>query len=109
MEKFEILLYSTPEGNANIDVFFEDDTFWLSQKRMAGVFNVDVRTINEHLKNIFSTNELQEDPTIRKFRIVEISVNSSSLYIVFICSFIVLVSLSKSSAICFWVSQIVSF
>lgn len=71
MEKFEILLYSTPEGNANIEVFFEDDTFWLSQKRMAGVFNVDVRTINEHLKNIFSTNELQEDPTIRKFRIVQ--------------------------------------
>jgi hypothetical protein len=38
MEKFEILLYSTPEGKATIEVFFEDETFWLSQKKMGSCF-----------------------------------------------------------------------
>jgi hypothetical protein len=71
MEKFEILLYTAPEGNASIEVFFENETFWLSQKKMADLFNVDVRTINEHLKNIYNTDELDEGATIRKFRIVQ--------------------------------------
>jgi hypothetical protein len=71
MEKFEILLYVTPEGKTEIEVFFENETFWLSQKKLAELFNVDVRTINEHLKNIFSTGELEQGPTIRKFRIVQ--------------------------------------
>jgi hypothetical protein len=71
MEKFEIILYTTPEGKATIDVFFENETFWLSQKKMADLFNVDVRTINEHLKNIYSTGELEQAATIRKFRIVQ--------------------------------------
>ncbi|HET6245894.1 MAG: virulence RhuM family protein [Bacteroidetes bacterium] len=69
MEKFEILLYSTAEGDGHIEVFFENETFWLSQKKMAELFNVDVRTINEHLQNIFKSNELEEDSVIRKFRI----------------------------------------
>lgn len=71
MEKFEILLYATPEGKASIEVFFENETFWLSQKKMAELFNVDVRTVNEHLQNIFKTNELEESSTIRNFRIVQ--------------------------------------
>jgi hypothetical protein len=71
MEKFEILLYTAPEGNASIEVFFENETFWLSQKKMADLFNVDVRTINEHLKNIYNSGELVTDATIRKFRIVQ--------------------------------------
>lgn len=69
MEKFEILLYATPEGKATIEVFFENETFWLSQKKMAELFNVDIRTINEHLQNIFKTNELDKDSVIRNFRI----------------------------------------
>jgi hypothetical protein len=69
MEKFEILLYSTPEGKATIEVFFENETFWLSQKKMAELFNVEVNTINYHLKEIFKSAELQEDSVIRKFRI----------------------------------------
>jgi hypothetical protein len=71
MEKFEILLYSVPEEKVKIEVFFEAETFWLSQKKMAELFNVDVRTVNEHLQNIFTTNELQKETTIRKFRIVQ--------------------------------------
>lgn len=69
MEKFEILLYSVPEEKAHIEVFYEQETFWLSQKRMAELFNVDVRTINEHLQNIFKTNELEKDSVVRNFRI----------------------------------------
>jgi hypothetical protein len=69
MEKFEILLYSVPEGKAMIEVFFEEETFWLSQKKMAELFNVSVPTINEHLQNIFSTNELDKNSVIRNFRI----------------------------------------
>jgi hypothetical protein len=69
MEKFEILLYSTPEGKATVEVFFEQETFWLSQKKMAELFNVDVRTINEHLQNIFNSNELEKNAVIRNFRI----------------------------------------
>jgi hypothetical protein len=69
MEKFEILLYSVPEGKATIEVFFEQETFWLSQKKMAELFNVSLPTINEHLQNIFTTNELNKDSVIRNFRI----------------------------------------
>ena len=71
MEPLEIILYTTPERKALIEVFFEQETFWLSQKKMAELFAVDVRTINEHLQNIFKTNELGKEATIRKFRIVQ--------------------------------------
>jgi hypothetical protein len=71
MEKFEILFYASAEGNSHIEVFFKAETFWLSQKKMAELFDVDVRTISEHLKNIFSSEELVEAATIRNFRIVQ--------------------------------------
>lgn len=71
MEKFEILLYATPEGQATIEVFFEQETFWLSQKKMAELFGVEVNTINYHLKEIFNSGELEAGATIRKFRIVQ--------------------------------------
>jgi len=69
MENNQIIFYSTPQGKIKVEVMFEDETFWLSQKRMAALFGVDVRTINEHLKNIFKTGELSEDSVIRNFRI----------------------------------------
>ncbi|PUZ27281.1 Uncharacterized conserved protein [Chitinophaga costaii] len=67
----EIIFYTSPEGDIKIEVFFNDETFWLSQKKMAEVFGVDVRTINEHLQNIYNTGELQREATIRKIRIVQ--------------------------------------
>ncbi len=70
-ENSQLIFYSTPKGSVKVEVFFEDETFWLSQKRMAELFGVDVRTVNEHLKNIFSSGELTENSTIRKFRIVQ--------------------------------------
>ncbi|MDR3610877.1 MAG: virulence RhuM family protein [Ignavibacteriaceae bacterium] len=69
MQTFEVLLYSTPENKTKIEVFFEGDTFWLSQKKISELFNVDVRTVSEHLLNIFKTSELDENSVIRKFRI----------------------------------------
>ncbi|NUN08651.1 MAG: virulence RhuM family protein [Ignavibacteriaceae bacterium] len=71
MQTFEILLYSTPESNATVEVYYEGETFWLSQKKMAELFNVDVRTVNDHLEVIFNSGELQAASTIRKFRIVQ--------------------------------------
>jgi hypothetical protein len=67
----EILFYNTPSGDVKVEVIYNDETFWLTQKRMAELFGVDVRTVNEHLQNIFNTNELLKEATIRKFRIVQ--------------------------------------
>lgn len=66
-----IILYSTPDGHVNVQVRFEDGTFWLTQKRMADLFGVKVNTINYHLKEIFKSQELEEGATIRKIRIVQ--------------------------------------
>jgi hypothetical protein len=65
----EILLYSTIEGKVKIEVFFENETFWLSQKRMAELFGVEIPTINYHLKEIFKSGELDENSVIRKILI----------------------------------------
>ena len=66
-----IILYTTPDGNVNVQVQLEDGTFWLTQKRMAELFGVETNTINYHLKEIFKSGELQEVATIRKIRIVQ--------------------------------------
>lgn len=66
-----LVLYTSDNGDVSIQVRYEDGTFWLTQKRMAELFNVSVSTINEHLKSIFNTGELSEEATIRKFRIVQ--------------------------------------
>ena len=66
MDNSQLIFYATPPGN--VKVIFEEETFWLSQKRMAELFGVDVRTVNEHLKNIFKSGELAENSVIRNFR-----------------------------------------
>ena len=63
-----LLPYQISEDES-VDLSFVDDTIWITQKGMARLFDVDVRTINEHLKNIIDTNELDGDSVIRKFRI----------------------------------------
>ncbi|MES2241195.1 MAG: virulence RhuM family protein [Bacteroidota bacterium] len=67
-----ILLYQTSETNINVEVTFLDENFWLSQKAMGKLFEVDTRTINEHLQNIFNSIELEKKSTNRKIRIVQI-------------------------------------
>jgi hypothetical protein len=65
----EILIYQTEDGRTRIRVRLEDETVWLSQKLMAELFQKDVRTINEHIRNIFDEGELSPESVIRKFRI----------------------------------------
>ena len=55
----------------SIEMHYEDGNIWLTQKMMATLYDVDVRTINEHIKKIYSDSELEEDATIRNFRIVQ--------------------------------------
>ena len=66
-----ILLYKTAQGEARIEVIFNSETFWMSQKRMADLFGVDVRTVNYHLGQIYETGELTKEATIRKIGIVQ--------------------------------------
>ena len=66
----QFLLYTAPDGAVKVEVFFKDETVWLTQSLMAELFQKDVRTINEHLVNIFDGGELSREATIRKFRIV---------------------------------------
>ena len=60
---------STGDSDESIEMRYEDENIWLTQKMMAVLYDVSVPTINEHIKNIFSDSELQEDAVIRKFRI----------------------------------------
>ena len=59
--KSQFLLYTSPKGKVKVDVIFQDESIWLSQKKMAGLFGVDRSVITKHLKNIFSEVELVED------------------------------------------------
>ena len=69
----EYLTYVASVGNQqdSIEMCYEDENIWLTQKMMATLYDVDVRTINEHIKKIYSDSELEEDSTIRNFRIVQ--------------------------------------
>ena len=66
----DLILYQTEDGRTRIQCRFENETVWLSQALIAELFQKDVRTINEHLLNIFEEGELRREATIRKFRIV---------------------------------------
>ena len=66
----EFILYQTEDGRTRIQCRFENETLWLSQVLIAELFQKDVRTINEHMVNIFEEGELHREATIRKFRIV---------------------------------------
>src|SRR5438034_541588 len=70
--KGDIILYTAPDGAARVEVYFEDETFWLTQRRLAELFGVSIPTINEHLTAIFESGELDRGATIRKFRRVQI-------------------------------------
>ncbi len=66
----EFLLYQTEAAGTRVQVRLQGNTLWLTQKQIAELFEKDVRTISEHLKNIYEEGELDQDSTIRKFRIV---------------------------------------
>lgn len=67
----EFLLVTTRVDETNREAVYEDETIWLSQRLTAELFGVDVRTVNEHLRNVFASGELDEEATIRNFRIAQ--------------------------------------
>jgi hypothetical protein len=70
-KKSQIIIYKDKNNNIKIDVRFDGDTVWLTQKMMSVLFDVSVPTINEHIKNIINDLETNDISTIRKFRIVQ--------------------------------------
>ena len=71
MKNKQIEIFQSEDGQTQVEVCFEQDTLWFSQAQMAELFDKDVRTINEHVKNIYSEQELEpSEATIRKLRIV---------------------------------------
>ena len=60
MENNQIIFYSTPQGNVKVEVVYEGETFWLSQKKMAELFGVESNTITYHLKEIYLSGELEQ-------------------------------------------------
>jgi len=67
----EVVIYQGKDNKIQIEVQFENETVWLTQKQMAELFNKNVVTINEHIKNIVNEQELEEDATVRKSLIVQ--------------------------------------
>lgn len=67
----DIILYKSPAGQVKVELLYSDETFWLTQKRMAELFGVESHTITYHLKEIFNSGELASEATIRKIRIVQ--------------------------------------
>lgn len=66
----KVQLFVSRDGKAQLEVALDQETVWLSQAQMAELFGKDVRTVNEHVGNVFQEGELEREPTIRKFRIV---------------------------------------
>jgi hypothetical protein len=67
----EFLIFTAQSGEKSIEARYEDETIWLSQKLMSTLFDVEVNTINYHLKEIYKSGEIEENRTIRNFRIVQ--------------------------------------
>ena len=68
--KGEIIIYQDSDGITNLDVRLENDTVWLTQAQMVDLFDSSKANINEHIKHIYITHELEEILTVRKFRTV---------------------------------------
>ena len=66
----EILLYTSPDGEVQLDIRMQQDTMWMTQQMMAELFQTTVPNINVHIKNIYKEAELQEEGTIKEFLIV---------------------------------------
>lgn len=70
--KGDIIFYTTPDGAARIEVFFQDETFWLTMNRMADLFGTTKQAISYHLQRIYETNELQREATVKEILTVQV-------------------------------------
>ena len=64
MENNQIIFYTTPQGNIKVEVVYQDETFWITQKAMSVMFGVEVPAVSKHLANIYETGELNKEATI---------------------------------------------
>ena len=71
-DKHQFLLYAAPDGAVKVDVFFKDESVWLTQKAMAELFGVKIPAVNKHLRNIFESGELNEAATVSKMEMVRL-------------------------------------
>jgi len=71
-EKREVIIYKSPDGLSNLSVQLEDETVWLTQKQLVELYQTAKSTVSEHIKNIYSDEELTPDATVRKIRTVQI-------------------------------------
>lgn len=69
MDENKIVFYTTPGGNIEIEVLCRDENLWLTQKRMAELFDVQLPAISKHIKNIFESGELQEKEVVSTFEV----------------------------------------
>ena len=76
----QILIYQTEDGKTKIETRLEDETVWLSQEQMAELFQKSRSTINEHIKNIYEEQELEEIATMKKFGNSEFSKKPTNFY-----------------------------
>ena len=88
----EFLIFQIENKEEGIEVLYQDETLWLTQKTMSILFDVDIRTINEHLKNIYSQGEVDKNTTIPKNRIVQKEGNRNISREVFIYSLDAIIS-----------------
>ena len=68
----KILIYQNEKGDTKIDVYFEEDTIWMTQKAMCELYQVAKSSVSEHISNICKDGELEPEATVRKFRTVQI-------------------------------------
>ena len=66
-----ILIYQNEKGDTKIDVYFEEDTIWMTQQAMCDLYQVAKSSISEHISHIFKDGELEPQATVRKFRTVQ--------------------------------------
>jgi len=104
----EILLYTTKDGEIKVDVLYGDQNIWLTQKKMALLFGVQIPAINKHLKNIFESGELIEESVISILETTAASVSSPVAKIPFRYLLTAGTLTPKSTARAFWVNQTVS-
>jgi hypothetical protein len=69
-DQSQFLLYTAPDGAMKVDVYFKDQTVWLTQKALAALFGVNVPAINKHLKNTLAPGELVREATVSKVEAV---------------------------------------
>lgn len=66
----DFILYTAPSGEVRIEIYVQNETIWLTQQKIAELFGVSKSTVSEHLSNVFNSEELAKEATVRKFRTV---------------------------------------